>query len=156
MRSLAGLIERCSLVGCDGIQFLKETYDLCLMERNDDSPKYGGFNHEHGGTPPIKSLACFDSVASLGVPGDSILAQLSNRSYKFHNTTLGLHIEIAIHILSIDKDRKSKHTTFRTVITPLFLSKDWALRQWLSGQCPVFPSGRHVFFTRYSVGNPST
>lgn len=125
VRSLAGMIERCGLVGRNQIQFVKEAYDLYRAEKNDTSPKYAEFQRVHGGTPPIKLVACFDTVGALGIPGDSILAQLGNRSYNFHNTTLGFHIENAIHMLAIDEDREGMYATFMTMRMSLFLWKVW-------------------------------
>lgn len=111
VRSLAGMMERCGLVRRDQIQFVKEAYDLYRSEKNEKSAKYEEFQSKHGRTPPIKLIACFNTVGALGIPGDHVLAQKNNRAYNFHNTKLGYHIEHAIHMLAIDENRKGSYRT---------------------------------------------
>jgi hypothetical protein len=53
----------------------------------------------------IKAIGVWDTVGSLGVPGN--LDKVFTEFYKFHDTGLGLHIDNAFHALALDERRKA-------------------------------------------------
>lgn len=64
-----------------------------------------------GSAIPIKLLGCFDTVGSLGVPDSVFGGGLDNSRYAFHDTTLGAHVEHAVHALSVDEERGGMRPT---------------------------------------------
>lgn len=111
MRSLAGFIYESGLVRRDHIQYVSEAYELYRRNEDVESEEAVAFREAHGERVPIKLLACFDTVGSLGLPFDtpSFFGKFSKERYQFHTTTLNPKIENAIHMLSIDEDRSGTH-----------------------------------------------
>lgn len=110
VRSLAGLIYESGLVRRDHIQWVHEAYELYRNNEDVESEEAVDFRAAHGERVPIKLLACFDTVGSLGLPfeGPSFIGRFQRERYQFHSTTLNPLIENAIHMLSIDEDRQGK------------------------------------------------
>lgn len=110
VRSLAGLIYESGLVRRDHIQFLNEAYELYRENEDVESERAVSFRQEHGERIPIKLVACFDTVGSLGLPfeGPSFIGRFQRERYQFHSTKLNPMIENAIHMLGIDEDRSGK------------------------------------------------
>lgn len=110
VRSLAGFIDKVGLCRRRSFAKIPEAYELYREKLNKDSVKVRDFMREHSRRVKIKLMVCYDTVASLGIP-DSIgrfvpfSNGLNRQRYGFHNTTLGDHIENAIHLLSIDENR---------------------------------------------------
>uniref|UniRef100_A0A7S1T6L6 T6SS Phospholipase effector Tle1-like catalytic domain-containing protein n=1 Tax=Compsopogon caeruleus TaxID=31354 RepID=A0A7S1T6L6_9RHOD len=107
VRSLAGLINHAGLVRRSELQFIKEAYDLYREKVPYDSEEANAFRNSHGRQVPIKLLACFDTVGALGLPFENPATKDFNERYRFHDTTLSVLIENAIHILSIDEENKN-------------------------------------------------
>lgn len=113
VRSLAGLIYESGLVRRHHIQWVHEAYELYRINEDVESEEAVAFRSAHGERVPIKLLACFDTVGSLGLPfeGPNFLDRFQRERYQFHSTTLNPLIENAIHMLSIDEDRQGKFKT---------------------------------------------
>lgn len=58
---------------------------------------------------PVKFIGVWDTVGALGIPDDLEFLNLLDRSdnWRFHDTELGDHIEIARHAMAIDEIRSS-------------------------------------------------
>lgn len=114
VRSLAGFIYESGLVRRDHIQWVHEAYELYRENDDVESEVAVNFRAAHGDRVPIKLLACFDTVGSLGLPfeGPSFIGRFQRERYQFHSTTLNPLIENAIHMLSIDEDRQG---TYRNI-----------------------------------------
>lgn len=109
VRSLAGMISVSGLVRRDKLQQIQEAYQNYREISNRNADKAIQFREANGETVPIKLVSCFDTVGSLGVPGlSSFLGMFRKNWYHFHDTTVGAHIQNAIHCVSIDEDRKCK------------------------------------------------
>ena len=63
------------------------------------------------GTQPVRFLGVYDTVASIGAPdiGDEQVSDV-----KFENNTVSTHVQEALHLLSIDENRKA----FRPMPSP--------------------------------------
>jgi len=57
---------------------------------------------------PIKAIACFDTVGSLGLPRSGLLAPLTppNRAYAFVDTEVLPNVDHCFHALALDEIRK--------------------------------------------------
>jgi len=110
VRSLCGFIYESGLVRRDQLQYVKEAYELYRENEDVESDRAVSFREEHGDRVPIKCLACFDTVGSLGLPFDApgFLSRFNSKRYQFHSTKLNPLIENAVHLLSIDEDRSGK------------------------------------------------
>uniref|UniRef100_A0A7S1TE90 T6SS Phospholipase effector Tle1-like catalytic domain-containing protein n=1 Tax=Compsopogon caeruleus TaxID=31354 RepID=A0A7S1TE90_9RHOD len=105
VRSLAGMINESGLVRRSHIQFIKEAYELYRDNMDIESERARTFRAEHGDRVPIKLLACFDTVGSLGIQFGGPIGTI-NRRYEFHDISLSAIIENAIHLMAIDEDRE--------------------------------------------------
>lgn len=121
VRSLAGMINDSGLVRRKNIQYIQEAYDLYRKDVPRDAPECVKFREAHGKNVPITLLACFDTVGSLGIPSDGPLGMLTESNYQFHNTTLGVLIENAIHMVSIDEERRGKLKSALNFLFPTVL-----------------------------------
>jgi uncharacterized protein (DUF2235 family) len=107
VRSLAGLIHHCGLGRRDQLQFVDEAYELYRGSSSaQDTLEAQQFRKDHGDRIPITLLACFDTVGDLGLPG--MFHQLDKHRYAFHNTSVSVDIQNAVHIMSIDETRMSR------------------------------------------------
>lgn len=108
VRSLAGLINYAGLVRAEELGFVNEAYELYRSDQGGpDGVKAVEFRKAHGDRIPIKVVACFDTVGSLGLPTDYLRNEgvyLPNSRYAFHDTALNPMVEHGIHILSTDED----------------------------------------------------
>lgn len=108
VRSLSGFIYEAGLVRRDQLQFVAEAYKLYRDNEDVESDVAVAFREAHGDRIPITLLACFDTVGSLGLPfdGPAFMSKFNSSRYQFHSTTLNSLIINAVHMLSIDEDRK--------------------------------------------------
>lgn len=114
VRSLVGMINHAGLVRRGHIDYIKEAYELYRSDGKADSDVCNAFREAHGDRINITCLVCFDTVGSLGVPQTARwpLSMFSNpERYRFHDTTLSNIVENAIHVLSIDEDRRGFEPT---------------------------------------------
>lgn len=117
VRSLAGMIWSVGLIERDKLDWVFEAYETYRL-RDADGKEAREFRKRHNGIRvKIKTLVCFDTVGALGLPIELPLPfslVLNNKKHKFHNTDLSELIENAIHVLSIDEDRKRFFPTLMT------------------------------------------
>jgi len=122
VRSLAGLMHEAGLLRREHHHLVGEAYELYRnLSVSADSDTAKAFRAENGthvisDRVPIKLLACFDTVGALGIPFASPPFMPDwNASYRFHDTALSHAVENAIHIMSIDEDRKAFAVTRMSV-----------------------------------------
>eukprot|EP00177_Eucheuma_denticulatum_P004825 GFKZ01008763.1.p1 GENE.GFKZ01008763.1~~GFKZ01008763.1.p1 ORF type:complete len:351 (-),score=43.65 GFKZ01008763.1:283-1335(-) len=109
IRSLAGLINVAGLVRREEIEWVKEAYDLYESKVDPEGEAATEFRRLHGDRVNINCMVCFDTVGALGLPFELPwpLSKIFNTDrFRFHNTKLSQGIEHAIHILSVDEERK--------------------------------------------------
>lgn len=126
VRSLAGMIQRVGLLkaGATALEVKqawrayrktkkkkkKEGEEEKKKREQENEAAWAAFREEHDSQPcPIKLLGCWDTVGAKGLP-DKVswlsLDKAVNAKYAFHNTTLGPHIENALHAVAIHERRK--------------------------------------------------
>lgn len=111
VRSLAGMISRAGLLHVSKLQFARKAYHLYRTERDSDSHKAAQFRRSFSREAEITLLGAFETVGALGIPFEArtpLLSRFNRSHYEFHDTRLGKNIKNAVHIVSIDEDRKSK------------------------------------------------
>lgn len=117
VRSLAGMIWSAGLLGRDKLDWIFEAYGMYRMHSGDGKDAYR-FRQQHNSfRVKIKSIVCFDTVGALGLPMEfprPLRWVLNNEKHMFHDTRLSELIENAIHVLSIDEDRKGFLPTLMT------------------------------------------
>jgi uncharacterized protein (DUF2235 family) len=88
---------------------MKCSPDLCVNAEEDawrarECPPY------HAGSSPIlriRYVGVWDTVGSLGVPDNLLIAGLFNQKHQFHDQCLSATTTSARHAVAIDEDRKS-------------------------------------------------
>ena len=125
-RSLAGMITKCGIVPPDvlGADKLYKRYrdrkrpGLREMQENEDDPgKRTNQDREvlaHARLERIRFIGVFDTVGSLGIPGD--IGKAFARKYQFHDTRLSGYVDIARHAVAIDENRPEFEPTLWTAI----------------------------------------
>jgi uncharacterized protein (DUF2235 family) len=110
-RSLSGLVRNAGILRQEEAGRIGEAYDL-YRDRDDESRPEGArareFRARHAVTDvvPIRCVAVWDTVGSLGVPTRGPIGMLSRRRNGFHDVTLSGRVEHAFHALAIDERRK--------------------------------------------------
>lgn len=109
VRSLAGMMNYAGLIYRDKLDMAFDAYELYRAGQGADSVDAVEFREKYSRRVPIKHMACFDTVGSLGIPMNVLpmLRPAFQRRYQFHDTMLSEQIEQAVHVLSIDEDRVS-------------------------------------------------
>lgn len=105
VRSLAGLIHESGLVRRKEVQWVAEAYKLYRENEDPESEEAVAFRDAHGDRIPIKLLACFDTVGSLGLPSSVWGGNLDDGLYAFHSTCLAPEVQHALHAMSVDESR---------------------------------------------------
>lgn len=108
-RSLAGLIDMAGLIhpSCLGEQLdellaIRRSKQTPQLKRQAISAISGLRRHEPA---PIKCIGVWDTVGSLGIPGDWARHKSFASRWYFHNVHLGPQVEVALHALAIDEKR---------------------------------------------------
>jgi uncharacterized protein (DUF2235 family) len=109
VRSLAGLIHCCGLVGRKHMRSIPRAFELYRDRSvNPGCAAASGFRKEHGDRIPIKVLGCWDTVGALGIPfqipGLSV-DRLFNDRFAFHDTRINRSVEFAFQAKAIDEMR---------------------------------------------------
>ena len=103
-RSTAGLIGYAGLIGKRDLDRFFELWDgyrtVDKPNHVNPLPQFAG-RHEN---VVVKCVGVWDTVGSLGVPGN--LDAVFSDYYAFHNTDLGERVELALHALALDEQRK--------------------------------------------------
>jgi uncharacterized protein (DUF2235 family) len=105
VRSLAGLIGLVGLLRKGDLERMPE-----IWRHYRTKPKDRGASDIDpswiGSRPPIDLLGVWDTVGSLGIPGN-ILGRFGRSKHEFHDVTLGRSVRRAYHALAIDEHRKN-------------------------------------------------
>lgn len=120
VRSLAGLIRTASIVRREHVCKISRAFEL-YRERDtgpDDHDaiefrRTNGYVKKKPALVPIKALACWDTVGSLGVPDflPGPIDELLNRRHQFHDNKVSYIVEHAFHAAAVDEIRKSFQLT---------------------------------------------
>ncbi|MBC3191020.1 DUF2235 domain-containing protein [Pseudonocardia sp. C8] len=125
-RSLAGMITKCGLIPPDvlGADAVFERYrdrarpGLREMQHDEDDPGRRTDQDRtvlaHARLERIRFIGVFDTVGSLGIPGD--IGKVFARRYQFHNTALSGYVDIARHAVAIDENRPEFEPTLWTAV----------------------------------------
>jgi uncharacterized protein (DUF2235 family) len=123
-RSFAGLLRACGILRKDRLHLFGkaiETYqsrnreagpdavELVQFRRENSFAVYTGEGNEAVDQHPlsIEYVGVWDTVGSLGIPGNSIFASRFNRRYQFHDLALSRMVKSARHALAIDERRST-------------------------------------------------
>ncbi|UAW99454.1 DUF2235 domain-containing protein [Halopseudomonas nanhaiensis] len=108
-RSLAGLIDIAGVIhpSClgeqlDELQTIRRSNQTAQHKRAAIAAISGLRRHEPA---PIKCIGVWDTVGSLGIPGDWARHKSFASRWYFHDVHLGQHVDVALHALAIDEKR---------------------------------------------------
>ncbi|PUU77087.1 hypothetical protein B9Z19DRAFT_988225 [Tuber borchii] len=117
-RSICGLISRIGILTKRGMDGFHEVYDE--YKAKNDNPDENSWVPElqakQGGSlvdrnAKIKTISCWDTVGSLGIPTLNVpivkdyVSGINHARYDFHDTNLSLKVENAFHALALDEER---------------------------------------------------
>jgi uncharacterized protein (DUF2235 family) len=110
VRSLSGLIRKCGILRLRHADKIDAAYDLYSTRdksRHPDAPVSVKFraDYSHSDVTPIKCIAVWDTVGSLGVPTKGPIGMYTRRKYGFHDVRLSRFVEHAFHAVAIDEHR---------------------------------------------------
>jgi uncharacterized protein (DUF2235 family) len=125
-RSLAGLIFRCGLPHKDHEQSDIDNIFRLYRDRNDQRM---GQAKEGNLTCPIEMVGVWDTVGSLGIPV-SILKDVSEEVFAFHDTRMSPEIQYACHAVAIDERRESFEPSLWNEMPA---TKDRVKQVWFAG-----------------------
>lgn len=107
VRSLAGLLGRIGLVR-DAVD-IPRAYDLYRNAMSNDPRDVAErekFQAEKvRAAPRIRMIGVWDTVGALGIPLSKVNEWLNPFPHRFHDTSLGKHIDAAYHAVAIDERR---------------------------------------------------
>lgn len=109
VRSLVGLTYVSGVPRKEYIGNIDAAYDLYRSGAGPKSKEATLFRDNYGERIPIECLVCFDTVGALGVPYDLPLglgSLIGSQKYNFHDTRVNKLVKHAIHVMSVDEDRK--------------------------------------------------
>jgi len=106
VRSLAGLVSLVGLVRKGDLHEMPKIWDYyrSKAEERQAAPLNPLWFKDR--QPEIEVLGVWDTVGSLGIPGN-FLGALGRRRHEFHDVKLGSKIRRAYHALAIDEHRKN-------------------------------------------------
>lgn len=105
--NLAGVFHPCSLGRpLDELLSIRRSnrYENNQSRKVDIAAIAGLKRYEH---VSIKCVGVWDTVGSLGIPGDWARHQSFTSRWDFHDVHLGPHVEVALHALAIDEKRSA-------------------------------------------------
>jgi uncharacterized protein (DUF2235 family) len=111
VRSLAGMIRNCGILTRAHKSKVNDAYALYRDRSEAKSPTgrdaiaFRAAN-SHAQETPIKCIAVWDTVGSLGVPTGGPIGAYTRWRYGFHDVRLSRSVEHAFHALAIDERRK--------------------------------------------------
>ena len=108
VRSLAGMLNSCGLLDFDKLAVQKRRW--ARVKAAYKAYRQGDLSFWEGKKVAVKFLGVWDTVGALGIPDDAevLNALFDNKDkWKFHDTALGDHIEIARHAIALDEKRSS-------------------------------------------------
>ncbi|WP_033069360.1 DUF2235 domain-containing protein [Thalassospira australica] len=109
-RSLAGLIGLCGLLTPSylGHPLQKDVARIVGSDLSSEEKKarVEALPVKAQKDVPIECVAVWDTVGSLGIPGDWGRWKIP-KNYHFHDVELGAHIRVALHAMAIDEKRSA-------------------------------------------------
>lgn len=109
-RSLGGLIGALGLITPRQLGKLPDGWKYYRMTKEEretpDGQKLLRNLDERIPSVPIKLIGVWDTVGSLGIPGD-LFSGIRLKDFEFHDVTLGANVETALHAIAIDEKRKN-------------------------------------------------
>ena len=111
VRTLAGFMNKVGLLEKGDDFCVPDLYACYENSLTVGTPEWDKAHHSirtPRSCPPIKFIGVWDTVGALGVPGflGQVLKRFGKNKYEYHDITLNLHIQNAIHALAIDERRK--------------------------------------------------
>jgi hypothetical protein len=100
--ALAGLISPLELGG--GLTRAIETYRDTSLTREQKLQHLGRLSRR--AEVPIRCVGVWDTVGSLGIPGD-LGRRLLNSRFNFHDVQLSPKVEVALHAIAVDEKRSA-------------------------------------------------
>ncbi len=140
-RSLAGLIGQAGLLSPDdlgaGLLSVLDVYqrtDLEPAQKRERIAELSRSFHAPRHNPVrIRCVGVWDTVGSLGIPGD-LGRRFLNGKFYFHDVQLGSHIDVALHAVAIDEKRSAFAPTLWVVKSGTPAPKGQAVEQvWFAG-----------------------
>jgi len=108
VRSLANFMWDTGLVPRQRVDLIDEAYELYQQDFRADSKEAIQFRRQFGVIQvPVRLVACFDTVASLGLPKGVPFSKRFARIFEHHDYTLTPSVDFGIHACSVDEDRGS-------------------------------------------------
>lgn len=108
VRSIAGMVRKCGVLGREHVEHYSEAFDLYRSEYRPTDEKALKFRKDYsvgnGADIKIKLIGVWDTVGALGIPLRG-LRSLTNDKHQFHDTELSGVVEYAYHALAIDERR---------------------------------------------------
>jgi uncharacterized protein (DUF2235 family) len=101
---LAGLISPLGLGG--GLKHAIEIYRNTALQRTQKLEKIQALRLDRTEHVRIRCVGVWDTVGSLGIPGDLGRLFLGNKYY-FHDVQLSDQVEVALHAIAIDEKRSA-------------------------------------------------
>lgn len=117
VRTLAGMIGRCGLVRRKHLAQIPKAVDHYRAATPNDEgaqAKAATFKRRYAAPARVRLLGCWDTVGALGIPNKIPWLPIDDwfrSQYEFHDTTLGAHIDLALHAVAIDEHRKEFDAT---------------------------------------------
>jgi hypothetical protein len=109
-RSLAGLIGLAGLLAPSdlggGLRDVINIYQKKELSRAQKLAEIAQLPIETPHAVRVQCVGVWDTVGSLGIPGD-LGRQFLNGKYYFHDVELGTHIDVALHAVAIDEKRSA-------------------------------------------------
>jgi len=109
-RSLAGLIGLCGMLHPSalgaGLKAALEVYQDKEQTRDAKRERIASLALPGNPRARIRCVGVWDTVGSLGIPGDLGRRLLGDRVY-FQDVQLGTHIDVALHAVAIDEKRSA-------------------------------------------------
>jgi uncharacterized protein (DUF2235 family) len=117
-RSLAGLITGCGILSRSSLWALPDAWAYYRSDRPHSPTAFATkYQVECHTAPQIAFLGVWDTVGSLGIPGD-LLATENKAKFAFHDTSPSPLVKRGVQALAIDEQRRNFTPTFWTGVTP--------------------------------------
>ncbi|MGF1594381.1 MAG: DUF2235 domain-containing protein [Kiloniellaceae bacterium] len=109
-RSLAGLVGLAGILGPGdlggGLRDVMSVYQRKDLNRDQKLEEIGKLKLTAPHAARIRCVGVWDTVGSLGIPGDLGRSFLGGKYY-FHDVELGGHIDVALHAVAVDEKRSA-------------------------------------------------
>ena len=117
-RSLAGMISACGILKRQALGSLVDAWAYYRSDKPHSPAEFAAkYTRDVHLDATIKFLGVWDTVGSLGIPGD-LLADANKKQYAFHDTTPSPIVKTACHALAIDEHRHTFTPTYWTGTAP--------------------------------------